>query len=95
MLAPGMAADIVLFRLDDLGLAGAMHDPIAALALTTGMRRAHWVMVNGCVVVDNGQLLHLDSAELLTQANRLSARMVSRAAVRTNLPFLSHPDGAK
>lgn len=89
MLAPDMAADIVLFSLDDIGLAGAMHDPLAALAFTTGIRRARWVMVNGQVVVDEGRLVHLDEKELLVQANRASGAMVARATARTGLDFLS------
>ncbi len=95
MIAPGMAADIVLFSLDDLGLAGAMHDPLAALALTTGIRRAQWVMVNGRVVVDEGRLLGTDARELAVQANNLSRAMVARAHDRTNLEFLTHPAGSQ
>lgn len=90
MLAPGMAADVVLFRLDDIGLAGGMHDPIASLALTTGIRRAWWVMINGKVVVDQGQLLGVQVPQLIRDANRQSAEMVARATARTNLDFLSH-----
>ncbi len=89
-LAPNMAADIVLFSLDDIGLAGAMHDPVGALALTTGIRRAWWVMVNGRVVVENGQLRHVDEGELLARANKASAQMVERATKRTKIDFLSH-----
>ncbi len=88
--APGMAADVVLYGLDDLGLAGAMHDPVAALALTTGIRRARWVMVNGEVVVDEGRLVHVNEKDLLDRANRASAAMVARAAAKTGLKFLSH-----
>ena len=94
-LAPGMAADIVLFGLDDLGLAGGMHDPVGALALTTGIRRARWVMVNGEVVVQDGRLVHIDEMELLNRANRESAAMVARATERTKIEFLSHAAGAK
>jgi len=90
-LAPGMAADIVLLRLDDLGLAGAMHDPVAALAFTTGMRRADKVLVNGKLVVDEGRLVNLDEAELFGRANRQAAAMVERATARTKLDFLSRP----
>jgi len=89
-LASGMAADIVLFGLDDLGLGGAMHDPIAAIALTTGIRRARWVMVNGEVVVDDGRLVHLDERELLRRANSESSAMIARAEARTGLRFLHH-----
>jgi cytosine/adenosine deaminase-related metal-dependent hydrolase len=90
MLAPGMAADIVLFGLDDLGLAGAMHDPVAALALTTGIRRATWVMVNGRVVVEGGRLVHIDATKLRAQADEQSSAMIARATARTKIAFLSH-----
>ncbi|MGI5862312.1 MAG: 8-oxoguanine deaminase [Myxococcales bacterium] len=88
-LAPGMAADIVLFGLDDLGLAGAMHDPLAALAFTTGIRRAQMVLVNGKLVVKEGRLLNLDTQDLFAKANRQAAQMVERASARTKIDFLS------
>lgn len=94
MLAPGMAADIVLFGLEDLGLAGGMHDPVGALALTTGIRRASWVMVDGRVVVEDGRLVHMDEKELLGRANRASAAMVARATERTKIEFLSLAKGS-
>ncbi len=87
-LAPGMAADVALFRLDDLGLAGALHDPLAALCFTSGMRRAHTVLVHGRVVVEGGRLVNLDAAALFARANRLSAQMVERAHRRTGFDFL-------
>jgi cytosine/adenosine deaminase-related metal-dependent hydrolase len=93
-LQPGMAADIVLFELTDLGLAGAMHDPVAALALTTGISRARWVMVQGKVVVDEGHLVPMDERELFERANRQSMSMVVRAKKRTNMDFLSHGSAA-
>lgn len=89
-LAPGMAADIALFGLDDIGLAGALHDPVAALAMTMGIRRAKWVFVNGKRVVDDGKLVHVDAGALLRKASKASADMIARAGARTKLPFLSH-----
>jgi 8-oxoguanine deaminase len=88
-LAVGMAADIALFGLDDLGLAGAMHDPVAALALTTGMRRPTMVLVNGKVVVEDGHLVGVDAGKLRERANLQAAAMISRASARTHIDFLS------
>jgi cytosine/adenosine deaminase-related metal-dependent hydrolase len=88
-LAPGMAADIVLFGLEDIGLAGAMHDPLAALAFTTGIRRAQTVLVNGKTVVREGQLVGLDLRDLFKKANRQAAQMVERAHARTKIDFLA------
>ena len=89
-LAKGMAADIVLFKMDDIGLAGAMHDPVAALAFTTGMKRADKVMVNGRWVVSDGRLLHLDEEACFHEANRLARAMIERAHKRTGIEFLKH-----
>ena len=90
-LAPGYAADIALFRLDDLGLAGAMHDPLAALCFTTGIRRAETVLVNGRVVVQESRLLSVDAAQLFEGANRLSRSMVERATLHSRIDFLENP----
>ncbi|MDR0966854.1 MAG: 8-oxoguanine deaminase [Myxococcales bacterium] len=89
-LAPGMAADIVLFRMDDIGLAGAMHDPVAALSFTTGMKRADKVMVNGKWVVQDGHLVHLDERATFAEANRLAHAMIERAHARTGIDFFKH-----
>jgi 8-oxoguanine deaminase len=90
-LAKGMAADLALFALDDLGAAGALHDPLAALCFTSGLRRPHTVIVNGRLAVAQGRLVGFDEAALASQANRLSARMVQRARARTGVDFLSPP----
>jgi 8-oxoguanine deaminase len=93
-IAPGMAADIVMLRLDDLGLAGALHDPIAALALTTGIRRADCVMVQGSVVVKDGKLTGADASELLANAGRQSRDMMQRAAARSGIQPLARKTAA-
>ncbi len=90
-IAPGMAADIVLYRTDDIGLAGAMHDPVAALAFTTGMQRADCVLINGKVVVQDGQIPGVDLALVRRNADALANTMLVRAKARTGLDFLTHP----
>lgn len=92
-LAPGMAADVVLFRTDDIGLAGAAHDLVGALALTTGMRRAELVVVNGEVVVEGGALTRVSLPALRDRANRLAAGMLARASSRTNIDYLAITEG--
>lgn len=86
-VAPGMAADLAIFAVDDIGLAGAMHDPVAALALTTGMRRARTVLVNGRVVVDDGRVLTADVDAIARRAHTLSRRMLERARATTGIDF--------
>jgi cytosine/adenosine deaminase-related metal-dependent hydrolase len=74
-LAPGMAADVVTVRLDDIGLAGALHDPLAALLFCHVPKVANTV-VNGRVVVRDGELATLERPVLLEQHNRLARQLV-------------------
>ncbi len=74
-LAPGMAADIVCVPLDDIGLAGALHDPLAALFFCHVPRVKHSV-VNGRVVVRDGQLATLELPKLIERHNRLAAALL-------------------
>ena len=76
MLAPGMAADIVTVKLDEIGLAGALHDPLAALFFCHVPRVSHSI-VNGRVVVRDGQLATLDLPRLIERHNVLAARLAS------------------
>ena len=74
-LAPGMCADLALFDLRTLGLAGgAVHDPVGALLLCASPQAA-WTVVNGRVVVREGQLATLDLGPLLERHNRLARQL--------------------
>ena len=61
-IAPGMQADLALYRLDELRFSGA-HDPVAALVLC-GAHRADRVMVAGRWRVVDGAIPGLDLAAL-------------------------------
>lgn len=79
-LAPGMCADLALFDLRTLGFAGgAVHDPLASLLLCASAQAAYTV-VNGSVVVRQGQLTTVDLGPLLEKHNRL-ARELAQAVV--------------
>lgn len=76
-LAPGMAADLALFDLRTLALAGgAVHDPLGALLLCAPSQAAYTV-VNGQVVVREGQLATLELAPLLARHNALARQLAS------------------
>jgi cytosine/adenosine deaminase-related metal-dependent hydrolase len=75
-LAPGMAADFAAFDLRGAGMAGALHDPAAALVLCAP-ERASWVVINGRVVVDGGRLATIDLGPVLERHNRLARELVS------------------
>ncbi|QHE77412.1 8-oxoguanine deaminase [Hydrogenophaga sp. PBL-H3] len=79
-LAPGLCADFALFDLRTLGFAGgAVHDPVASLLLCASAQAACTV-VNGRVVVRQGQLTTVDLGPLLEKHNRL-ARELAQAVV--------------
>lgn len=73
-LAPGMAADLVSVALDDIGLAGALHDPLAALLFCHVPRVKHSV-IQGRVVVRDGQVTTLDLPRLIERHNRLAQQL--------------------
>lgn len=75
-LAPGMAADLVLFKLDQIGFAGALHDPVAALVFCTPANVATSI-INGRVVVRDGVCTTLEMGVVLEQHNRLALQLCS------------------
>ncbi|WP_439586750.1 8-oxoguanine deaminase [Hydrogenophaga sp.] len=78
-LAPGMCADIALFDLRTLGFAGgAVHDPVASLLLCASPLATHTV-VNGRVVVRDGQLTTVDLGPLVERHNRLALQLAHTA----------------
>ncbi len=74
-LAVGMCADLALFDLDTLALAGAaVHDPVGALVLCTSPQATHTV-VDGRVVVRDGQLASVEMQPLVERHNRLARQL--------------------
>ncbi len=81
-LAPGMCADIAMFDLRSLGFAGgAVHDPVASLLLCASPPAA-WTIVNGRVVVRDGQLATVDLGPLVERHNRLAIALASGVSQR-------------
>jgi len=58
-LSVGAAADLALWRLDGVTFAGAISDPIEAL-LRCGPTSAHYTIVAGKIVVEQGSLVSPD-----------------------------------
>jgi 8-oxoguanine deaminase len=72
-LRPGMAADMVAFDMRTLDFAG-QHDPVAALVLCTPAK-VSWSIINGRIVVREGQLQTLDLRPHVLRHNALAARL--------------------
>ena len=77
-IAPGMAADFVSFPLDQIGTAGALHDPLAALIFCHVPRVKHSV-IDGKVVVRDGEITTLELPALVERHNRLARELVDAA----------------
>lgn len=83
VLAPGMAADVIAYRLDDLAHAGALGDPVAAL-ITCAPQNVWFSVIDGRLRVESGRLVDQpDLAPLIARHNRISAAMLSRAGWRS------------
>lgn len=74
-IAPGKSADIIAFRLDSLAMAGAQSDPVAAL-LFCQPSAVDLSIINGAIVVEDGQLLTADLPVLIERHNQLSAALI-------------------
>jgi 8-oxoguanine deaminase len=72
-IVPGAAADLALFRLDELRFSGA-GDALAALVLC-GAHRADRVMVAGRWVVEDGVIPGLDIPALMARHGRAAAAL--------------------
>ncbi len=78
-LAPGMCADLALFDLRTLGMAGgAVHDPVGALLLCASPQAAYTV-VNGQVVVREGRLTTVELEPLVERHNQLAMELAESA----------------
>ncbi|WP_345532708.1 8-oxoguanine deaminase [Viridibacterium curvum] len=76
-LAPGMSADCVAFRLDDVSLAGgAVHDPVAALVFGTPPR-VQLSVINGKAVVRDGELQTVELPAVLRQHDVLARQLAA------------------
>ena len=77
-LREGWAADVAVFNIDQLGYAGALSDPLAALIFSGYDHQTAFTIVNGKIVVDEGRLVGIDEQELTRKANAISERLMKK-----------------
>jgi 8-oxoguanine deaminase len=78
-LAPGKIADFIGLRLDTLSYAGgAVHDPLAA-TLFCHPQQVDLSVINGRVVVENGNLLTLDLGPVIERHNRIAIKLAQNS----------------
>lgn len=77
-LEPDMAADLIGVKLDRLDFAGAQADPLAALLFCTPPR-VDLSIINGQILVQDGQLQGLDVPDAISHHNQLAQQLLKRA----------------
>jgi 8-oxoguanine deaminase len=75
-IAPGMAADIIAYRLDQIGFSGAQHDPAAALLFCQSVN-VDLSIINGQIVVQDGHFVKLDLPVLVERHSALSHQLLN------------------
>lgn len=76
VIAPGYSADIVAYDIQQIGFAGATHDPVAALVFCHSVNVALSI-INGRVIVDDGELLTVNLPQQIETHNRHSRRLIN------------------
>ena len=75
-LEVGKCADFFAIRLDRLGYAGALHDPVAAVVFCAPAS-VDYTVVGGKTVVKEGQLVTVDLPVLIEKHNRAARRLLN------------------
>ncbi|MEN3209926.1 8-oxoguanine deaminase [Methylorubrum populi] len=73
-LAPGMSADVIAVKLDQLGLSGTQRDPLAAMVMCGPFRVSHSV-IHGRPIIADGAFCDLDLDALLAEHAATMARI--------------------
>ena len=76
-IRPGYFADLAIFDLRQPGIT-PLGDPVAALAYSGAGLSAHTVIVNGRVVLENGEFTTIDPQRVYFEVNRICARLGMR-----------------
>ncbi len=78
-LEEGWVADIAAFDVHTLGYAGSLSDPVAALLFSGYSHQVDYTIVNGRVVVENGQLVGASEEKIVENMNRISESLLGKA----------------
>ena len=76
VLAPGYAADITAFKRNNVDFSGSDWDPVASLVFC-GPGKANYTIINGKIVVSEGQLTTIPMEKLIHEHNTLSHDLIN------------------
>jgi len=75
-LEPGKCADFFTLDLNNIAYAGGLSDPVAAVVFCAPTGARHTV-VNGRLIVDNGEIVTIDMVPVIREHNRNAARLAA------------------
>ena len=73
----GKAADLIMWDLDTLEFAGGLHDPFTAPVMCDA-KQVSLNMVNGRVLIENGQFTNIDVRALVARQNTIATNLMAR-----------------
>ena len=76
MLVPGYAADVTAFKRDNVDFSGSDWDPVASLVFC-GPSKANYTIINGKIVVSEGQLTSIPMEKLVHEHSKLSQDLIN------------------
>ena len=76
VLAPGYAADITAFKRNNVDFSGSDWDPVASLVFC-GPGKANYTIINGKIIVSEGQLTTIPMEKLIHEHNKLSHNLIN------------------
>ncbi len=76
MLVPGYAADITAFKRDNIDFSGSDWDPVASLVFCSPSK-ANYTIINGKIVVNEGQLNSIPMEKLVREHSKLSRDLIN------------------
>lgn len=86
-LEEGKAADIAIFNpKNKIGHAGAVCDPVGSLIASQAIP-AEYVIVNGKMVVEKGDLQTIELQEIIDRQNKIAQEIIKRAEEKTGWPL--------
>jgi cytosine/adenosine deaminase-related metal-dependent hydrolase len=77
-IMPNMCADFVAYRTDTLAFAGAQHDLVAGLVFCAS-QNVDLSVINGRVIVRDGQLVTGDLPKIIEIHNRFARELLDKA----------------
>ena len=75
-----MAGDLFMIDTRNISLVGTLRDPKALLGTVGFASTVAYTVVNGQVVVADGQLVNLDEAKFVADANQLQQQFIALSA---------------